>query len=87
MQGLLKTFLTEVTWLRNHTLTEEKKKLNQSLSKLLKQYKRHHFVANNKVKASLIHHFNMMLKNEMWRYFMACISFHYSDIQSELTTS
>lgn len=49
MQGLLKLFLIGVTRLRNHTLTEEKKNLNQPLSKLLKQYKVHHFVSNNKV--------------------------------------
>lgn len=87
MQGLLKPFLTEVIRLRNYTLTKEKKNLSQRSKKLLKKYKVHHFVANDKVKASIIWCFNKMLKNDMWRYFIACISFHYIDALSKFIKS
>lgn len=84
--GVLNPFLIEVTQLRNYTLTDEKKNLNQPLNKLLKQHKVHHFVAN-KVKAFVIQSFNTMLKNEMWRYFIAYINFHYIDHLSKFIKS
>lgn len=50
---------------------EDKKTLNNTIRKLLKEYDIHHFVNSDLVKTENVEQFNRTLKSKMWGYFIA----------------